>query len=154
MVTKNCCVVIYTSPVELEAAVGKLKIAGCDLGQTSVIARENKTDGHQTGFRNALKKLLSDTDLIYIGEIGTLLLAGQMITMLSQPLDAIDIGDRTNPLAATFFRMGIPRTSIKEYEQAIIAGKLLLIFYALRKDVEQVCDVLHSEAQQVIVHHT
>ena len=154
MEKKNCCVVIYTSLVELESAVAKLKIAGCDLGQTSVIACENKTDSYQVAFLNALKKLLSDTGLFHIPEIGSLLVAGQMISMLSQPLDAIEVGDRTNPLAATLFRMGIPRTSIKEYEQAITAEKLLLIFYARRKDVEQVCDVLHSEAQQVIVHHT
>ena len=152
---KNCCVVIYASLADIEAAIGKLKIARCDLKQASVIAYENETDihNHQVSDRNTLEQLLTDTELFFVSGIGTLMVVGQMITLMSQGLENVEVGDDSNPLAVALFKMGVTRASIKEYERAIMADKLLLIFYAQQKDVEYVCDVLHCEAQQVIVHH-
>ncbi len=166
---KNCCVVVLDDQSEIELAVDRLEIAGCDLLKVSVIAKECETKEHPVGiycsdgqidfmgeqslFWEGLRHRLTHAAFFSIHDVGTLMVAGQIIKKMVHGLTAVEVGDRFNLLAAALFVVGVPQGNIKEYEQAIKAEKFLLLFYGEQKEVEHVCNVLHCDTQQVTVHH-
>ncbi len=167
--TKNCCVVIYTDSGAVKQALGELQMVGCDLQQVSVIARgcqgkecpvgiygiEDRIYflGQQGRFWDDLWSQLAGSAFFWEPDFGPLVAAGQIVNMMIRGLDDVEIGDSFSLPGAAFFIVGVPRGSIKEYEQAIKAEKFLLLFHGERRDVERACSVLHGETQQVTVHH-
>ncbi len=166
--TKNCCAVIYPNSDAVVQALGELQTAGCDLRQVSVIARgcqgkeravgiyrtEDRIRflGQQDSFWNDVWSRLADSAFFWEPDFGPLAVAGQIVNMMVHDLERVDIGNNFSLPGTALFIVGVPRSSIKEYEQAIKAEKFLLLFHGEQQEVERVCDVLHGETQQVTVH--
>ena len=166
--TKNCCVVIYTDPDNVEQALGELQTVGCDLRQVSVIARgccgkehpvgiyrideQVRFLGQQDTFWSDLWRRLPGSAFFLEPDFGPLAVAGPIVNMMVHGLEGVEIGAGFSLPGTALFIVGVPRGSINEYEQAIRAEKFLLLFHGERQDVERACGVLHGETQQVTVH--
>ena len=168
MVTKNCCVVIYPNHHAVEQALGELQTVGCDFRQVSVIGRGCLGEGHPVGiyrsedrirflgqqdtFWDALWGRLAGSAFFWEPDFGPLAVAGRIIDLMVHGLEGVEISDGFSLPGTALFIVGVPRSSINEYEQAIKAEKFLLLVDGERRDVERACGVLHGETQQVTVH--
>lgn len=166
--TKNCCIAIYTNSDAVEQALGELQTAGCDLRQVSVIARGCQGKDYPVGifrsedrirflgkqgiFWDNLWNRLADSAFFWEPDFGPLAVAGPIVNMMVRGLEGVDIGDGFSLPGTALFIVGVPRGSIHQYEQAVKADQCLLIIHGERDAVEQACEILHSEMQQVTVH--
>ncbi|PCJ87401.1 MAG: DUF1269 domain-containing family protein [Thiotrichaceae bacterium] len=168
MSEKNTCVSIYSSHQSAEQALGELRVEGLDVQQISIVGKGYQNEEHpvgfyttgehiyyqgvQTAFWSNLQKLLSSASFFWLPGFGTLATAGFIVRLLVEGQESIEVGGGFNVLGKSLFSMGIPRDSIVDYEQAIKAGKILLIVHGMRSDVERAYHILHSKTQQVAVH--
>ncbi|VAW97739.1 hypothetical protein MNBD_GAMMA21-2946 [hydrothermal vent metagenome] len=167
-VTSNCCIVVYSETDVVEQAIDELQVTGYNFRQLSVMGGGHdmktclpglyRTEGNvcllgpQADFWNTLCDHFNGIAYYWDHDFGSLMLAGQMIDLLTHEMPNVDIVDGFSLFGSTLFMLGVPRDSIKEYESAIKAEKTLLLFHGDSKDVEHICDVLHGETQQVTVH--
>ncbi|MEE9492019.1 MAG: hypothetical protein V3W04_01385 [Gammaproteobacteria bacterium] len=155
---KNSCVSIYKTRIAVGEAIDNLKLKNFNLQHVSII---------DTGFHNAVHSIdfyrtnelicfhgKQNTAFFWVSEFGPLVAAGAIVPILIKGHDTSHASDcfGFDTLAAAFFNIGIPRSSIARYEQALMADQCLLIVHGERNDVEQACYLLHSDTQQVAVH--
>ena len=166
--TKICCAVIYPDPDAIEQALGELQTVGCDLQQVSVIGRGCNGKEHPVGiyrigdrirflgqqdtFWSGLWSQLAGSAFFWEPDFGPVAVAGPIVNMMVHGLEGVEIGAGFSLPGTALFIVGVPRGSIKEYEQEIKAGKFLLLVDGEQRDVERACGVLHGETQQVTVH--
>ncbi len=171
MTEMSACVTICTTHQAAEQALGKLQSAGIDLQQVSIVGKgyHDHDAEHPIGFYTAgdgisywglqgafwggLWGVLTGAAFLLLPGFGPLAAAGPIVGLLVSGLEGVAIGGGVGVLAATLFDMGIPRGSILDYEQAIRAGRLLLMVHGGQDLVERASKVLHGETQQVTVHH-
>ncbi len=168
MSKNNSCVSIYPTHQATEQALGELRKAGVDLRQVSIASKGYHSEAHPIGFYNVgdricywgvqgdfwagLWGLLSGAAFFWVPGFGPLAAAGPLVASLMCGLEGVAIGGGFSVLGAALYSMGISRDSISQYEQAVKAEQFLLIVHGDRSDVEQACEILHSETQQVTVH--
>ncbi|VAX12387.1 hypothetical protein MNBD_GAMMA24-1181 [hydrothermal vent metagenome] len=165
---KNSCVSIYATRQATEQALENLRKAGIDLQRVSVIGRGCHAQTQPVGFYNidgcirywgsegafwsGLLVLLSDAAFFCASEFGPLMAVGSIVTSLVRGLEDVAIGGGFSVFGAALYNIGIPRDSIRQYEQLIRAEQFLLLVHSERSDVERAFEILHNETQQVTVH--
>ncbi len=168
MSKKNCCVSIYPTHQATERALAELRKAGVDLRQVSIAGRGYHSEAHPIGFYNVgdrirywgcqgdfwagLWGLLSGAAFFWVPGFGPLAAAGPLVTSLTCGLEDVAFDGGFSVFGAALYSMGVPRDSISRYEQAVRTEQCLLIVHGKRDLVEHVCEILHSETQQVTVH--
>ncbi len=160
MKQKISCISIYSNANASRQAINLLQAAGCALQDISIIARQKCCDN--------VDSLFNESTLIEIAGIGTLMFSGQRLSQLfrqckkhssnsasqwqkNSQINA-QIHSQGNQLEIALFNIGVTAGYISEYVQAIKDNQILLLVYATQRNVEQACDVLHNETQQVTVH--
>ncbi|HHH44225.1 MAG TPA: DUF1269 domain-containing protein [Gammaproteobacteria bacterium] len=163
---QNSCVSIYPGGSCLAKALHSLQAAGSDLQQVSVLGKGSQAQALPIGFcltgRQArfwgpasatwaqVWQLLPDAACFWVPGSGALAAAGQIVSLMIHGESEAAAG--LSVPGKALYGLGIPRHSIEEYEQAIHAEHYLLLVGGHRHEVEQACDLLHDEAQQVTVH--
>lgn len=108
--------------------------------------------GEQAGFWRAVSKALTGLGCFCFPELGTVVAAGPVVSLLTRKIEGVDLVRGQDLLADAFYRLGVPRRTTGDYRDAIASGKLLLIVSGGRQSVEQACGVLHCGEQQITVH--
>lgn len=168
MSRKNTCVLLYPNDQQTRQAVKKLQTQDFNMKSVSIIGKyladkklhsvKLATDeplnfqGLQASFQKSLWPQLGGALFFVLPDIGSLITAGAIIELLKQEQKDIDIGNDFTALGLALFNVGVPVDCIKQYESAVKKEKFLLIVNGTRNDVEQACQVLHSETQQATVH--
>ena len=165
MTERNICISIYSTHRAVERALGKLQTESIDLKQVSVVGKGFHKEEHTIGFHttgdglrfrglqsafwDGVWSLRSGAAFFWVPGLGPLAAVGPIVTLLVRGLEGVALG---GVLGAALYGLGVPRSSIAEYEQEFKAEKLLLIVHGQRSDVERACGILHNETQQVAVH--
>jgi len=141
------CVAIYSSVQESLRAIKNLQTSKVELQNISIMVKQKYCDG--------VDDVLKCSCTFELAETGLLSLAGGMVEFIndeakSSPQD--NFGSPVNLLQKLLFIIGVPTTSLNEYEQAVKDNKVLLLVHGSQQEVESACMVLHSESQQVTVH--
>lgn len=168
MTEKNACVSIYPTHQAAEEALGKLQEAGIDLRCVSIVSKGYHGQEHPIGiysnkdrlrywglqgaFWGGLWGLLTGAAFFWVPGFGPLAAAGPIVGLLVRGLEGVAIGGSFGVLAAALFDMGVPRSSISDYEKAIKTEQFLLIVHDGQDPVEHACRILHGDKQQVAVH--
>jgi len=168
MPEKNTCVSIYPTHQTSEQAIGKLQKEGIDLQHISIVGMGYHNEEHPIGFHTAGDRIrywglqsefwgsvwgqMTGAAFFWVPGFGPLAAAGPIVALLVRGLEDVAIGGGFGMLGAALYSMGVPRSSIAEYEQAIKAEKFLVIVHGARSAVEHACGILHSKTQQVAVH--
>ena len=168
MPEKKTCILIYTTYEDVWQAVKKLQAQKFNLAVVSVVGNANPQEEQVVGlYTNDSYKNLTAThsafwqslweilggELFFVApEYDTLSAVGAIVPLLVKEKDDIDIIGRFGALAAALFSMGVPESSVRQYEAEINAGNILLIVNSKRTEVERSCEILHSEMQQATVH--
>ena len=137
MSKKNSCISIYPTHQATEQALEDLQKAGLDLKQVFIASKVYRSDAYPIGFYN-------------VGE-SRCYWECDVQTNLKRTANAV-INGGFSAFGVMLYNMGIPRSCIKQYEQAVMLGQNLLIVHGDSDIVEQACKILHSESQQVTVH--
>jgi len=167
MPEKNTCILSYISSKDALQAIGELQAKRFDLATVSIVANgHNKKEcavgiyskagrmyfyGAQCMFWESLWQILDGELFLMVTELESITAAGFIVQLLIKEQGDIDIHGFT-VLGAALFHMGVPADSVKQYESAIKAGRILLIVNGKRADVERSCEILHGEMQQATVH--
>lgn len=169
MTEKTACVSIYRTHQAATEAVDKLRAAGINLQQVSMVGQGYHGAEHPIGFYHTgegirywglqgafwggLWGLLTGAAFLWVPGFGPLAAAGPIAGLLVRGLEGVAVGGGFDVLAAALFDMGVPRHSVREYEQAVKAEQFLLIVHDGRGTVERASKALHDEMQQVTVHY-
>lgn len=168
MSKKNACVLLYPNYQDARQAVEKLQTQNFNMKTVSIIGKGDASlQQHfgtsaidkQVGFHNisarwreSLWNIPGGVLFFTLADFGALVAAGSIVALLMQEKNDMDINKGFTVLATALFNMGIPGESIKQYEEAVKAEKILLTVNGVRSDVEQACHILHNETQQATVH--
>ncbi len=166
------CVAIYADINDAEQALKKLqhnKEQGID--NLSIIAcvkqapgsplRDNASHHQNTLFtgqdansRNPLSQYFTSSAFVNTTEAGPIIVMGGILkTLIDDSNDKAPKPVNQQKLKKALYNKSIPWKIINEYLNALKEGKVLLLVNGEREYVEQCCDILHSEKQQVTVHH-
>jgi len=162
------CVSIYTSYQAAEQAIEKLYLITTDIKAVSIISKGHNNAEHLIGFYstgegarfhgeqakfwNQQWQRLSGASFFWLPRYGPLAAAGPIVNLLVEGLRELDLSGGMNVLGVALFNAGIPRDSVKQYENAVKADMFLLIVHGEQSQVEKACEILHSAKQQVTVH--
>ena len=145
MSTFNSVVAIYETHVQAEEAVKELQEAGIDMKSLSIAAKDTHTDEHVVGYYNAGDRmkywgkigafwggfwgLLFGSALFAIPGVGSLLVAGPLVSWIIAGLEGAVVVGGVSAVGAGLVSIGIPKDSVIEYDTALKADKFLLIVH-------------------------
>lgn len=149
-------------------ALGELQTAGSDLRQVSIIGKGCHGTAHPIGFYRMAGHIrycgcqgefwdevwgrLPGAAFFLVPGFGLLAAAGRVVPLMIRGLDGVELDGGFSVPGVALHGIGVPRSSIREYELAIKTEKLLLLVHGERRDVERACAILHCDTQQVTVH--
>ena len=153
MSTFNSVVAIYETHVQAEEAVKELQEAGIDMKSLSIAAKDTHTDEHVVGYYNAGDRmkywgkigafwggfwgLLFGSALFAIPGVGSLLVAGPLVSWIIAGLEGAVVVGGVSAVGAGLVSIGIPKDSVIEYDTALKADKFLLIVHGTPDAVEK-----------------
>jgi hypothetical protein len=139
----NATLTVYNSQVDAEAAVRQLARSGYDLGKVSMVGRDADSDARVGGYLNedgrgissasvgvawgGIRGMLVGSGFLLVPGVGSLLVAGPLLTWVVRSLGAVVGPDKLGALAVALNEIGIPKDSILRCEAALKSGKVLLI---------------------------
>lgn len=151
-------VAIYKNHDEAERAIRKLQAGGIDMKTLSIAARDPELIEHVSGyytagdrmlhwgklgaFWGALWGILFDSALFAIPGLGSVVLAGPLISWIVAILEGAVVVGGLTVLGAGLVSIGIPRQSVIEYEAAIQTNKFLLIVHGTRREVAKAKEIV------------
>lgn len=121
----------------------ELQRAGFDMSQLSIVGRDYHTEEHVVGYYNSGDRmrywgklgafwggiwgLLFGSAFFWVPGVGTLLVAGPLVSAIVGGLEGAAVVGGLNALGAGLYSIGIPKNSVLAYESAVRAGKFALI---------------------------
>jgi hypothetical protein len=159
MLPLNSIIAVYDRQSDAESGLLDLQRSGFDLMKVSILGKENeggeqmvghystggrmKYVGARGAFWNDLWKRLPGAACFDIPGIGRILMAGPMtvwsVSASDEP-DAVDL----STLGAGLHSLNIPKGSVRRYESAIKAHKLLLIAHGAPQELLRSREVLRA----------
>ena len=163
-VEEHCVVGIIESRLEVEQAVKLLQESRIDLRTLSIVGKESPHEdgsighfgtGDRLGFWGTrgvfwgdLRKLLKGSAFFLFPVIGPVLVGGSFVSaIVDTPTGADPIEGRT-ALGIGFSHIGVPASSIVEYESAIKGNRFVMIVQGTSEEVEKAKTVLESFGKQ------
>jgi hypothetical protein len=160
---------VYKRLPEAEDAVRSLGDGGFPLQQVSIIAQHLHDNRRVHGYVTAsdvakssaatgawvggIFGLLVGAAFLWVPGVGPLVVAGSLAAVLLGGVEGAVAGAAVSGLLGWLFSLGISREKILKYEQAVKAGKFLVIAHGSAEAVEKARDILAtSRAEQVDLH--
>lgn len=166
---RNTVVALFKSHTQAEQAVKELQRAGFDMNQLSIVGRDYHTEEHVVGYYNSGDRmrywgklgafwggiwgLLFGSAFFWVPGVGTLLVAGPLVSAIVGGLEGAAVVGGLNALGAGLYSIGIPKNSVLAYESAVRAGKFALIAHGTPEDAARAKDILKNTEAETIDHH-
>ena len=158
MSDKNSVVATFDHHAKAEAAVRELHRAGFKMKALSIVGQgyhtEEKVVGYYTtgdrmlnwgqngAFWGGMWGLLFGSAFFVVPGVGPLLVAGPLVVWIVAALESAAVAGGLSALGAALYSIGIPETSVLEYESSIKAGKFLLVAHGTADEVQRAKAVL------------
>ncbi len=169
MVEENSCVAVYDNHLQAEEAVRQLLEQGFAADKLSIVGKGYQREEHPIGFYNTGERmkfwgaqgafwgglwgLLLGAAFFWVPGLGTVVIAGPLVSALVTALEGAAVVGGLSALGAALYSIGIPRDSIIRYETAIKSDHYLLIVHGDQSQVEQAHEVLAGgDARDVTIH--
>jgi hypothetical protein len=170
MLDRNAIVAIYHHHAEANEAIGLLSQAEFEPQKLSMVAKDRlgggrvMTDDHADGRGASWGKLgLFGPGLwgrvfgwasFWIPGMGPLLLGGPIVPAILGAHDGAAVFGDLNAVGVGFYRIGIPKQSIRRYERAIRQGRYLLIVHGTEEEVMRAGRIVSSTGAELVALHT
>ena len=158
MSDKNSVVATFGHHSKAEAAVRELQRAGFKVESLSIVGKgyhtEEKVVGYYTtgdrmlnwgqngAFWGGMWGLLFGSAFFVVPGVGPLLVAGPLVVWIVAAIESAAVVGGLSALGAALYSIGIPETSVLEYESSIKAGKFLLVAHGTADEVRRAKAVL------------
>jgi hypothetical protein len=160
---------VYKSLDEAEQAVRALASGGFPIQKVSIIAKDLRDSRRVHGYVTACDAarssattgawvggifgLLVGAAFLWVPGVGPLVVAGSLASMLMGGIEGAVAGAAVMGVLGWLTALGISKEKILKYEEAVKAGKFLVIAHAPEADVKKARDILAgSKPDQVEVH--
>ncbi|OGV70560.1 MAG: permease [Lentisphaerae bacterium RIFOXYA12_FULL_48_11] len=166
---KNTSIVaIYQSHKAVETAVKELKQSGLDMKKLSIIGHDYHTDDvvsyYNTGdrmkawgatgaFWGGLWGLLFGSAFFWIPSLGSLLVAGPLVSWIAGALESAVVVGGLSVIGAALYSLGIPENSILQYEAALKTSKFILLVHGYPNDTILAKEILSHTKPETLDHH-
>ena len=169
MVEENSCVAVYSDHLQAEQAVRQLLAQDFDAERLSIVGKGYQREEHPIGFYNTGERmkfwgaqgafwgglwgLLLGSAFFWVPGLGTVVIAGPLVSALVASLEGAAVVGGLSALGAALYSIGIPKDSIIRYETAIKSDHYLLIVHGNQSEVERAHDLLvGGDARDVTIH--
>ena len=158
MSDKNSLVATFDHHGKAEAAVRELRHAGFGVASLSIVGRGDHAEGKAAGYYTVADRMMSwgqdaafwggmwgllvGSAFFLVPGVGPLLVAGPLVAWIVVALEREVAAGGLSALGAALYSIGIPETSILEYESSIKAGKFLLVAHGTAEEVRRAKAVL------------
>jgi hypothetical protein len=168
-VAENSLVGVYKTLGEAEAAVRSLGDAGFPIQKVSIIARHLEGDRRVHGYVTScdvakssavtgawvggIFGLLVGAAFLWIPGVGPLVVAGSLASMLLGGLEGAVAGASVTGLLGWLINLGISKEKIIKYEEAVKAGKFLVIAQGPTDAVNKARGILGASKPELLDIH-
>jgi hypothetical protein len=159
---ENASVTVFKNPQQAQSAVSELQRLGFDLKKLSIVGKASHKTQEVVAYyaENGQIKCRGDVGSPYwnnlcttlqgwaffnIPGIGPLLVIGSLALWIVAALENAAIFGNLNPLGATLYSIGITKSSVQDYEAALMNGSCLLIVHGPAHDVMQAKMILDAK---------
>ena len=160
MNTQSSIVAIYSTHTDAEAAVNDLQAAGIDMKLISIVGKDYRTEDHVVGyyktagtlkywgklgaFWGAIWKLLVGEAFFWMPGVGPILVGGPLVSSIVGALEGATVHTGLTALGSALHTMGIPKTSVINYESALKANKFLLVVQGMNGSATKTAKILKN----------
>ncbi len=160
MPAENATVTAYDNPEEAGEALRQLHEAGFGPEEISIVARDAESGetvacwyrsaagmrywGKSGAFWNSAWQMLPEWAVLYLPDVGGLLVAGRLAEWVAAGLENAAIFTGLSPLGAALYSIGISKEAIGGYEAALRAGKYLVIAHGPAGEVARAKRLLRA----------
>jgi len=157
---QSSAVAIYNTHTDAEAAIKQLQAAGTDMKQLSIVGKDYRTEDHVVGYYNTggnLKywgklgafwagvwKLLVGEAFFWMPGVGPILVGGPLVTSIVGTLEGATVHNGLTALGCALHTMGIPKSSVINYESALKANKFLLVVHGANGEASNAKEILQK----------
>jgi uncharacterized membrane protein len=141
-----------------EHAILMLGKGGLDVHDMTIVGRDYHTEEQPVGYINTGDRMLAwgkfgafwgsiwgilfGSAILFIPGVGSVLIAGWIVTTLASALEGAALGGGIGAISAALTTIGVPKDSVVAYETAIKAGKFLIIVRGTSEEVELAHNIL------------
>ena len=160
MQDQSTAVAIYNTHTDAESAVRQLEAAGADMKQLSIVGKDYRTEDHVVGYYNTggnlrywgrlgafwagIWKLLAGEAFFWMPGVGPILVGGPLVSSIVGTLEGATMHTGLSPLGCALHGMGIPKSSVINYESALRANKFLLVMQGRNGEAAKAEEILRS----------
>jgi hypothetical protein len=168
---QSLAVAIYNTHTEAEAAINELQAAGTDMKQLSIVGKDYRTEDHVVGYYNTggdlkywgklgafwagIWKLLVGEAFFWMPGVGPILVGGPLVSSIVGTLKGSKVHNGLTALGCALHTMGIPKSSVVNYESALKANKFVLVVHGENAEASKASEVLSkTEPIELAAHGT
>jgi hypothetical protein len=169
MPTNNATLTMFKSQADAEAAVRQLARDRYDLSKVSMVGRDPDGDARVGGHPNedgptsteapagvswgGIRGMLVGSGSFLVPGIGSLLVAGPLLTRMVRSVGPEIAPDRLSAMADGLQQLGIPKDSILRCEGALRSGKVVIIAEGSAMAMIHAREVFRRTPVEVIEQH-
>jgi hypothetical protein len=158
--SQSSAVAIYSTHTDAESAVKQLEHSGVDMKLLSIVGKDYRTDDHVVGyyktgdslkywgrlgaFWGGIWNLLVGEAFFWMPGVGPILVGGPLVSTIVSALEGATIHNGLTPLGSALHTMGIPKSSVINYESALKANKFLLVVHGANGEAAKASEILRK----------
>ena len=162
MTNQSSTVAIYNTHTDAEAAIKQLQAAGTDMSHLSIVGKDYRTEDHVVGYYNTggnlkywgklgafwagIWKLLIGEAFFWMPGVGPILVGGPLVSSIVGTLEGSTVHNGLTALGCALHTMGIPKSSVVNYESALKANKFLLVVHGKNGEASKASAILRKTA--------
>lgn len=160
MTLPSSAVAIYDTHTDASAALRDLQRSGIDMKLLSVVGKDYRTEDHVVGYYKAdgelkywgrlgafwagIWHLLVGEAFFWMPGVGPILVGGPLVSSIVGALEGATVHKGLTPLGSALHEMGIPRSSVVDYESALRANKFILVVHGANGEATKANDILRG----------
>lgn len=160
MNSQSSAVAIYNTHTDAEAAVKKLQDSELDMKLLSIVGKDYRTEDHVVGYYKTgdhvkywgklgafwagIWNLLGGEAFFWMPGVGPILVGGPLVSSIVSALEGAKVHNGLTALGSALYTMGIPKSSVINYESALNANKFLLIVHGANGEASKAREILRK----------
>jgi uncharacterized membrane protein len=148
----------FASHEGADRAIKELSKAHFEMRDLSIVGRDYHTEEQPIGYINTGERMLTwgklgafwgsiwgilfGSAVIFVPGLGSVVLAGWLVTTLAGAIEGAVVGGGIGAIGAALSRIGVPENSVIAYQDAIRAGKFLVIVRGTVEEIDRAKTIL------------
>jgi|SRR6185369_4938716 hypothetical protein len=167
---QSSAVAIYNTHTDAEAAIKDLQTAGIDMESLSVVGKDYSAEGHGVGyyrktddrlkywgklgaFWGRVWNLCTGEAFFWVPGVGPIVVGGPLVSSIVGALEGTTVHNGLSAMGSALHSMGIPKSSVINYESALRANKFLLVVHGANGEASRANGILRkTESIELAAH--